>query len=71
MQASQPSLRVLVVDSEPLLRQSLKRLLVASDPSLEVITADGPEAARRILDQGPIDVLMADDWHSATVRCHV
>ena len=54
-------MRVLVVDSEPLLRESLQRLLASSEPSLEVLAVSGPEAARRILDDGPIDVLLTEE----------
>lgn len=61
MQIAPQNLRVLVVDSDPLLRESLRRLLAASDPSLEVLAASGPAAARRVLDDGPIDVLLTEE----------
>lgn len=61
MQISPSGLRVLVVDSEPLLRESLQRLLTSSDPSLEVLAVSGPDAARRILEDGPIDVLLTEE----------
>jgi len=54
-----PSLRVLVVDDEPLIRWSLSELLAESGHSVTE-AADGASAVRALSGDGPFDVVLLD-----------
>jgi len=54
-----PSLRVLVVDDEPLIRWSLSELLIESGHSVTE-AADAASAVRALSGDGPFDVVLLD-----------
>ena len=54
-----PTLRVLVVDDEPLIRWSLSEVLTESGHFVTEV-ADGASAVRALTDDGPFDVVLLD-----------
>ena len=54
-----PTLRVLVVDDEPLIRWSLSEMLAESGHSVKE-AADGASAIRALNEHGPFDVVLLD-----------
>ena len=69
MERNSPSLRVLVVDDEPLIRWSLAETLAGSGHAV-IEAADGESAVRTLTD-GPVDVVLLDyrlpDSHDLTL----
>ena len=69
MERNSPSLRVLVVDDEPLIRWSLAETLTGSGHA--VIEAGDGETSVRSLTDGPVDVVLLDyrlpDSHDLTL----
>lgn len=58
--ATLPSSVVLVLDDEPAICDSLKRLLERADPSLRVLKAQSPSAAIEILKTHAVDLIISD-----------